>query len=199
MEIIPESLFPTLVWTTLFDDRQSFNKDLLRVALQLRQRDPAGVSKTNIKGWQSANNLQHLPEFEAINLRILQVCERITESQHFKKDFILQHQAWLNISPPGASNQIHYHPNCHFSGVYYGSLDAPDCGSIYFRDPRVASRMLTYPIERPTDFTASELRMRPEEGRMYVFPGWLEHGVDENQSGRDRVSISFNVLAVPRI
>ena len=100
------------------------------MALQLRQRDPAGVSKTNIKGWQSANNLQHLPEFEAINLRILQVCERITESQHFKSDFVLQHQAWLNISPPGASNQIHYHPNCHFSGVYYVSLEAPDCGSI---------------------------------------------------------------------
>jgi hypothetical protein len=41
--------------------------------------------------------------------------------------------------------------------------------------------------------------MRPEEGRMYVFPGWLEHGVDENQSARDRISISFNVLAVPRV
>lgn len=198
MEIIPESLFPTLVWTTLFDDRQRFNQELLSLALQLRQRDPAGVSKTNIKGWQSANNLQNLPEFEPINLRILQVCERIAESQHFKAGFVLQHQAWVNISPPGASNQIHYHPNCHFSGVYYVSLDAPDCGSIFFRDPRVASRMLTYPIERHTAFTASELRMRPEEGRMYVFPGWLEHGVDENQSARDRISISFNVLAVPR-
>jgi hypothetical protein len=57
--------------------------------------------------------------------------------------------------------------------------------------------MLTYPVDKPTEFTSSELRMRPEEGRMYVFPGWLEHGVDENLSNRNRVSISFNVLAVP--
>ena len=40
--------------------------------------------------------------------------------------------------------------------------------------------------------------MRPEEGRMYVFPSWLEHGVEANQSDRDRVSISFNVLISER-
>ena len=38
--------------------------------------------------------------------------------------------------------------------------------------------------------------MRPEEGRMYIFPGWLEHGVEPNQSTEDRVSISFNVRAI---
>ena len=55
--------------------------------------------------------------------------------------------------------------------------------------------MMTYPIQQMTDFTAEEIQMRPEEGRLYVFPGWLEHGVEENRSDRDRVSISFNVLA----
>lgn len=198
MEVIAKPLFPTLVWTTLFDDRIAFNTRMRALALALRSSDPAGVAKTNVKGWQSLSNLQNLAEFGEINLRILQVCERIAESQHFKPDLMLQLQAWVNISPPGASNQIHFHPNCHFSGVYYVSLDAASCGSIFFRDPRVASRMLTYPVDTATEFTASELRMRPEEGRMYVFPGWLEHGVDENLSDKDRISISFNVLAVPQ-
>lgn len=198
LEIIANKLFPTLVWTTLFDDREHFNARLLQQAHALRKQNPTGVSKSNIKGWQSPNNLQQLDEFRDINVRILQVCERIAQSQGFNPGLIFQHQAWLNISPPGASNQVHFHPNCHFSGVYYVSLDAPACGSIFFRDPRVASRMLTYPADHATEFTASEMRMRPEEGRMYVFPGWLEHGVDENLSQRDRISISFNVLAVPQ-
>lgn len=198
MEIIPNKLFPSFVWTTLFDDRVVFNERLLKLAYALRQRDPAGVNNSNVKGWQSPNILQTLDEFGDINLRILQVCESIAQSQGFKSSMVLRHQAWVNISPPGASNQIHFHPNCHFSGVYYVSLDASRCGSIFFRDPRVASRMLTYPVEQPTEFTASEIPMPPEEGRMYVFPGWLEHGVEENLSDCDRVSISFNVLAVPR-
>ena len=198
MEIDTQALFPSLVWTTLFDDRVSFNAKLLELAEQMRRKDPNGVSNTNVKGWQSPNILQNLEEFGDINLRILQACERIAESQHYQPNVVLRHQAWVNISPPGASNKLHYHANCHFSGVYYISLKAPECGSIFFRDPRVASRMFTAPITRQTDFTAEEVRMRPEEGRIYIFPGWLEHGVEENKSDQDRVSISFNVLAIPQ-
>ncbi|MCP5356968.1 MAG: 2OG-Fe(II) oxygenase family protein [Pseudomonadales bacterium] len=198
MEITPRPLFPSVVWTTLFDDRAVFNAKMLQLARQMREQDPRGVDNSNVKGWQSPNNLQTLPAFEDINIRILQVCQSIAQSQHFKPNLAYHHQAWVNISPPGAFNQIHYHPNCHFSGVYYVSLKAPECGSIYFRDPRVASRMMTYPIEKMTDFTAEEVWMPPEEGRMYVFPGWMEHGVEENKSDQDRISISFNVLATPK-
>lgn len=198
MKIIPQPLFPSLVWSTLFDDHVDFNNRLLRVIHQLHKDDPRGVDNSNVRGWQSPNNLQYLPEFRDINLRIVQVCQRIGESIHFKPNLVYQHQAWVNISPPGASNKIHYHANCHFSGVYYVSLKAPECGSIFFRDPRVASRMMTYPVDELSDFTAEEIQMRPEEGRLYVFPGWLEHGVEENRSDRDRISISFNVLASPR-
>lgn len=197
MKITPQALFPSLVWTTLFDDRGHFNAKLLESAKRMRSNDPRGVANTNVKGWQSPNILQDLPEFADINLRILQVCERIGESLNFKSNHTYNHQAWVNISPPGASNKLHFHPNCHFSGVYYVSLKAPECGSIFFRDPRIASRMMTYPAVEPTPFTADEIQMRPEAGRMYVFPGWLEHGVEENMSDQDRVSISFNVLAVP--
>lgn len=197
MEIIPQPLFPSLVWTTLFDDREAFNLKLLNLATSMRESDPRGVANTNVKGWQSHNNLQNLPEFDAINLRILQVCQRIGESLYFKSNLSFHLQAWINISPPGASNKIHYHANAHFSGVYYISLKAPECGSIFFRDPRIASRMMTYPVTKVTDFTTDEIPMRPEEGRMYIFPAWMEHGVEENKSDNDRVSISFNVLATP--
>lgn len=198
MEIGTQALFPSLVWSSVFDDREAFNAKLLESAYKLRNDDPNGVNNTNVNGWQSPNTLQNLPEFEPMNLRILQMCQRIAESQHFLPNCVLQHQAWVNISPPGASNKLHYHANCHFSGVYYVSLKAPECGSIYFRDPRVASRMFTSPVTRQTDFTAEEVRMRAEEGRIYIFPGWLEHGVEVNESDQDRVSISFNVLAIPQ-
>lgn len=198
MQIIPQPLFPSMVWSTLFDDRDAFNAMLLEHIYRLREKDPRGVNNTNVKGWQSPNILQDLPEFNDINLRILQVCDKIGESLKFNPNFDYRHQAWVNFSPPGAFNKLHFHANCHFSGVYYVSLKAPECGSIYFRDPRVASRMMTYPIDTATEFTAEEIRMRPEEGRMYVFPGWLEHGVEENLSDRDRISISFNVAAFPK-
>lgn len=197
MELKAQALFPSVVWSTLFDDYPTLNNELLARAYELRDRDPRGVSKTNIAGWQSNNTIQQLPEFAVINRRILQACERIAESQYFIPGLTFDHQAWVNISPPGSSNQVHYHANCYFSGVYYVSLDAPQCGSIFFRDPRTASRMMPFPATKQTPFTASEVRMPPEPGRLYIFPGWLEHGVEVNQSDSDRVSISFNVVARP--
>ena len=59
--------------------------------------------------------------------------------------------------------------------------------------------MFTSPITQQTDFTAEEVRMRPEEGRMYIFPGWLEHGVEANENNEDRVRFSFNVRAIPLV
>lgn len=198
MEIVTRPLFPSLVWTTLFDDREDFNASIVELARRMREKDPKGVANTNQEGWQSPNILQTLDEFAEMNRRILEVCSRIAESQNFLPGVTYRHQAWVNISPPGASNKVHIHPNCHLSGVYYVSLQAPECGSIFFRDPRVAASMLRPPIGQETHFTATEVRMRPEEGRMYVFPAWLEHGVEVNRSDRERVSISFNVLATPR-
>jgi uncharacterized protein (TIGR02466 family) len=198
VEIVTKPLFPSLVWTTLFDDRDSFNATILKLAYELRERNPRGVANTNVEGWQSPNVLQTLGQFRDMNERIIGICRKIAESQNFLPDLIYRHQAWLNISPPGASNKIHVHPNCHLSGVYYVSLSAPECGSIFFRDPRIAATMMRPPVGKETHFTATEVRMRPEEGRMYVFPSWLEHGVEINRSDRDRVSISFNVLVSER-
>lgn len=197
MEIKTQSLFPTYVWTSLFTDREQLNANLLEQAYAMRDKHPEGVTKSNENGWQSDNVVQQMDEFRDLNLRIIQICERIGQSQLFQSNLVYRHQAWVNISPPGASNKIHYHANCHFSGVYYISLKAPECGSIFFRDPRVVNRMLTYPTDQRTDFTAEEVSMPPEEGRIYVFPGWLEHGVNVNRSDQDRISISFNVFAAP--
>ena len=94
----------------------SFKAKILKLANQAGSNDPNGVSNTNVKGWQSPNNLQDLAEFEDINRRILQVCQRIAESLHFHPNLVLGHQGWLDTSPPGASNKLHYHANCHFSG-----------------------------------------------------------------------------------
>lgn len=195
MEVLASLLFPTLVWTTLFDDREELNRSLLGLAYGLRDEDPRGVANTNRAGWQSHNDIQQRDEFAEINRRIIAVCRQIAESQNFLPDLQYHHQAWVNINPPGAYNHVHIHPNCHFSGVYYIRL-GEGCGNIYFRDPRIMGAMLRPPIGRETHFTATEVRMEPEEGRMYVFPSWLEHGVEPNRSDLDRVGISFNVHVV---
>ena len=36
----------------------------------------------------------------------------------------------------------------------------------------------------------------PEAGTLIIFPSWLEHGVNQNLSDAERVSMSFNINLV---
>ena len=33
----------------------------------------------------------------------------------------------------------------------------------------------------------------PEEGKLFIFPAYLEHAVNKNRSDEDRIVISFNI------
>lgn len=197
MEVLARTLFPTVVWTTMFDDHEALNERLLQLALDMRTQDERGVQNTNIFGWQSPNTLQNLEEFSEFNQRVLQLAREIGESLNYKQDAMYHLEAWININPPGAYNEVHVHPNCHLSGCYYVRL-TPDCGRIYFRDPRTMGVMMKAPITKETHFSAGQVRMRAEEGRAFVFPSWLEHGVEPNLGEGERVSIAFNVHVAPK-
>jgi len=106
---------------------------------------------------------------------------------------------WANINPRHASNRHHTHPHALWSGVFYVQTP-PECGLLYFSDPRVQAQVLTpyYDLEKRSPVTWGEVHYQPIEGRLIVFPGWLPHAVQPNLTTRtgpagDRISISFNI------
>lgn len=100
-------------------------------------------------------------------------------------------QCWLNVNRPGERHHRHHHPNSFISGVYY--LDSsPDAGGIVFHRPGLLE--LEPAKLRGTPFTFDIWKEPPETGRLLLFPSRLEHSVEPNQSGRDRLSISFNTM-----
>jgi uncharacterized protein (TIGR02466 family) len=102
---------------------------------------------------------------------------------------------WANINPPGAFNKPHIHPNSLWSGVYYVKTQE-NCGHLKIEDPKTISLMS---VPRRTDKTLpqhlwKEVHYEPIQGRCIMFPSWLSHTVDVNQSNDIRISVSFNFL-----
>ena len=105
---------------------------------------------------------------------------------------------WANINPRYASNHQHTHPHALWSGVYYVQTP-PNCGLLYFTDPRPQTQVLTpyYDLKRRSPATWLEVHYQPIEGRLIVFPAWLSHAVqpnltEEEGAAADRISVSFN-------
>ena len=106
---------------------------------------------------------------------------------------------WLNLNAKNKFNPPHLHPANHYSGVYYVSVPEGS-GDIYFLDPRAAHRGSSpdpshrlsnpYCIDNPYD--TSVFRYKPSNGKLIIFPSWLQHYVDPNPTDNLRISIAFN-------
>ena len=110
-------------------------------------------------------------------------------------------EMWANVSPAGASNQVHAHPGCVWSAVYYVDDGGdPESGKLVLHDPRYPmNRMAAPDLVFAADGAAEEMKYEiiPEPGKLVAFPSWLMHGVKPHQGSRDRISVALNIMAIP--
>ena len=184
--------FPTPIYIADIK-HPTLNQELERDILAWANKDK-GITRTNVKGWHSTTNMNELPQFKKL-VDMLYACQRtIYDQEHHESEPYLGNM-WANINPPGAMNRAHQHPNSLWSGVYY--VKAPkNSGHLRIDDPR-SSAAMSRPRQKEGPVPARlfrETHYEPVAGRCIMFPSWLMHCVDPNQSNDIRISVSFNFL-----
>jgi uncharacterized protein (TIGR02466 family) len=96
--------------------------------------------------------------------------------------------SWLSLTKPGQYAHVHDHGTSHVSGVYWFKTNGQD-GDLVFRNALKALKC--NPIGSSY---AHENAFAPEQGRLSLWPGYLDHSVNENTTNEDRISLSFNIL-----
>ena len=151
-----------------------------------------GANVSNINGWQSSRlNIGNTP-LDYFFDEMLTNAKEFADKISLRSNLIMT-TAWININGPGAYNQVHDHPKCMLSGVFYVKTPE-DCGNIEFRHPSLSpiSRDWSKKQEEYNKYTSPVWRFIPKENTLYIFPSWLDHQVFPNRSNEDRISISFN-------
>ncbi len=109
-----------------------------------------------------------------------------------KKNFKQQlENFWVNFNKPGMFNKPHLHPNSVFTGVYYAKAEN-NCGNIVIHNSSDKEFVLQTYTETQNQYTMSNPQYRPSAGLVIIFPSWLQHSVESNYSGTDRISVSFH-------
>ena len=188
-----EYFFPTPIY--IFDVP---NAHLLNDALEKNivswANSEKGLVKTNVNGWHSETNMHMKPEYKDL-VTILHEAQREIYNKELLAGNPVLGNMWANINYKGGFNRPHVHPNCLFSGVYY--IKTPEhCGHLKFEDPR-PGRQLVMPAQKegplPSEYWR-EVHYKPIAGRLIMFPFWLNHMVEANESNDIRISVSFNFL-----
>jgi uncharacterized protein (TIGR02466 family) len=184
--------FPTPIYIADIE-HPTLNQELERDIVEWSNRDK-GVIRTNVQGWHSTTDMHELSQFKKL-VDMLYACQKtIYEQEHLDSEPYLGNM-WANINPPGGMNRAHQHPNSLWSGVYY--VKAPkNSGQLKIDDPRSSAAMVR-PNQKKGPIPPRlhrETHYDPIAGRCIMFPSWLMHCVDPNQSNDIRISVSFNFL-----
>ncbi len=124
-----------------------------------------------------------------------------------KIDLFIQ-RAWPIVSRPEQSVGAHSHHTAHISAVYYVSVPnsgSDEAGSLIFIDDARPNDITPGLGSQNTEILTAVNKLNedqaiyvPTEGRLIIFPAKQRHGVMENETEGDRLSLSFDIVLTAR-
>lgn len=198
-------LFGTPLWSFKIEDYLNLNKQLIDSIIEEKKTD-SGVNISNKGGWQSHGKLHMKSAFKSlvdiINTNLVSVGREYGFGEAAKQLKVTS--MWANVNPAGSANAMHQHqspvgmPNpLVISGCYYIKVPI-NSGVFIIKDLDRPMRYLQLPFQEANTINSYEIKIPPNEGDLLFFPAWMEHGVEENKSTEERVSIAFNVALINR-
>ena len=187
--------FPTIFYWKDILDYEEKNKEWIKHIRDIKNTNAEsrkGVQKSNVFGWQSGNTW-------ITHAGIWNETQTFANELHGAMKIDPEYPAvidtiWANVNSKGSYNRTHTHSGCHLSFVYY--LKCPEkSGQICFSDPRPQAPFMPsehWQGKQPEEY-GQEVYWPPTPGRFIMFPSWVCHDVELNQSDQTRISISGNI------
>lgn len=170
------------------------NQAIKNYCLEVREQKP-GVSISNRGGWHSGELLSPIPValeqlFSDLSVFVNDVCVRYTGI-----DDLQIGNFWININGYHDYNLAHDHQNSILSGVYYVSVPESNMGDLVLHRGDNIEFFMTSRVERQqTMSNAFSVTKQAKESTFYLFPSWIKHHVERNESQQERISIAFNFI-----
>ncbi len=185
-------LFPTFVWkSTVEGEARSIIQRAILDELSTLRAGLADVEPGQV--WQSRHGLHALPALAPLVRHVRRGIEQVLAFLCVGIAAFELTGLWLNVAARGGAVRVHNHPNNFLSGVYYVQVHN-GANTINFHDPRPQTAIVRPPVTELTGYNTDQVVVPVEEGTLLIFPAWLLHSVDPNQSDRLRISMSFNAM-----
>ena len=93
---------------------------------------------------------------------------------------------WTNVNEVGSKNVLHTHTEDAWAGIYY--VQSEGTGNLSFYNPA----NLLQQCNHNSPFTR-KVGLKPEDGMLVIWPGWVPHEVEENKSDQQRINLAWGV------
>lgn len=208
MELSAQLLWSTPIVEVKNPDHSRIKEALVRYSYEI-EKQAAQPIESNVTPRRKANlyesrfdfflrpqpEIQALRQFCALALSnaVVRLAERAAAGpERLATVAVDLYESWIHITHQGGYHEVHNHPNCSWCGIYY--LEPADCTvdppnginrffsptDIMYDDPGT----MAYP-QRPVS-------IKPDEGKLVLFPAYVKHLAVPYSGTRDRIIVSFN-------
>tara|TARA_R100000995_G_scaffold82389_1_gene56268 strand:- start:1244 stop:1816 length:573 start_codon:yes stop_codon:yes gene_type:complete len=168
--------------------------ELERYILNMKEKDPKGRTISNVGGYQSnpldLNDKNFKVFLDKLLLKLKEYSSIFEISLNTKI-----HDYWFNINNLKHGNKLHNHSGAFLSGVFYVKIPK-NSGKLYFQNVKAShdNCFKSKTLNTYNKYRSNYYNITPKENLLVLFPGWLDHLVESNNSNENRISISFNTV-----
>jgi uncharacterized protein (TIGR02466 family) len=192
------SIYSVPLWKSEYPDFETNKTVFLDTIRTYVQQNPVSSESSNVRGYHSPDTLHLVSELNPLFEYICQMAFKASSDLNFIECDIAITSAWVNINASrGCMNMEHIHEEI-FSGVFY--LHVPkESGKLVIKNEAFNNLWkATTLISEKNQFTGKYTKIEPIEGDIFLFPSYLPHSVETNDHDEERISISFNLIALPK-
>ena len=183
----------TPVWECPVEDID--NKSIAEYCYKVRDEKP-GVNISNRGGWHSGELITPIPSALDQLFNDLTVFVNDVPQRYMGTSNLVLGNWWININGKYDYNESHDHQNSVLSGTYYVQVPEENMGDLILHRGDNAEFFLTSKVEREqTMANAMAVPCPVKESMFYLFPSWVKHSVERNESDKERISIAFNFVS----
>ena len=175
-------IFPTYVFEL---DLKEYDKDFYKEIISdhmVTKTDPLTLSNTDL---HTDERMKDFCDF------ILEQHKSVMHSMGYLPQDLGFSGMWGVEQNKHGYHRQHFHPNNWMCGVFY--IDTHEEDAIVFHDPRLRAGVIQPKTFDYNEYNTSINRFPSPEGKIYMFPNWLEHSVEPLVHDKTRISISWNI------
>ncbi len=165
--------------------------DLSKQMLVSQESDTDAITNSNDRCWRSTvkyDNIDWL--LDGVKILTENAIDYYSSLDSTFKNHITKNHItidyWTNINKPASRNVLHSHVADSFAAVYY--VQGTKTGPLKFINP---ANVLN-DCNSVSPFVR-EVLVHPHDGELILWPAWVPHEVEVNQSDRDRMNIAFTI------
>ena len=195
MNITKHPLFIEKCWSFPLAKHKEYKEGIKQILLVEKNKikhhhTTEAKKKCNVFAWRSDwNSHKNYPIIKQIGADIGNHIVEILKEEKVKFDinynFLNLASSWINNYKKGNYAVPHNHFIYGYSAVYFTNIPENSSEFIFYNPIGIN-------LESELDENKPTLQLNMPEGAAIVFRGYLQHGVSEHQSDKERTTVAFN-------